>query len=437
MRASLLLILTLVYTGTRAQIIKDTSVQKNWSLHLQATVIPQYHFDFTAKYSGNNSLQTSESIKISVTSTLFIGRRLWKNAAFYFNPEVAGGKGLSGALGIAGFANGETFRIGSPQFKLYVARAYLEQKFALGAGTELNEDDLNQVREYAPKQYLSVRAGKFSLADFFDASSYSHDPRSQFMNWSLMSNGAWDYPANTRGYTVGAVLEYHAPGGALRVAATQEPTYANGPVLDDHISQSIGLTAEGEKNLAINNHKGILRLLVFHNRAPMGSYREAIAQNPAAPDITSVQVYSKTKTGAGFSYEQELGKYAGLFVRAGWNDGKNETWAFTEIDNTLSAGISFDGKKWNRKDDRWGLALVSNGLAAPHKDYLQAGGYGFIIGDGNLNYSRETIAETYYSFSIPALFLSLSPDYQFVVNPAYNKDRGPVHIVALRLHVQL
>lgn len=427
----------LISIGAKAQIIRDTTAQKNWSLHVQATVIPQYHFDFTAQYSGDHSLQTSEPTRVSITNTYFIGRRLWKNAAFYFNPEVAGGKGLSGAFGIAGFANGETFRIGSPQLKLYVARAYLEQKFAIGEGTSLNEDDLNQLREYAPAKYISVRAGKFSLADFFDANSYSHDPRTQFYNWSLMSNGAWDYPANTRGYTVGGVIEYHAPGGAIRFAATQEPSTANGPTLDDHIDKAIGLTAEGEKNFTLHGRRGILRLLLFHNKAPMGSYREAIAKNPVSPDISSVQEYSKTKTGAGISYEQELGKYTGLFVRAGWNDGKNETWAFTEIDNTLSAGISIDGQQWKRKGDTWALAVATNGLSAPHRDYLAAGGYGFIIGDGALNYSRETIIETYYSFSIPVLFVTLSPDYQFVINPAYNKDRGPVHIVALRLHVQL
>jgi len=437
MKAPYLLLFLLTGISANAQVIKDTAAQKNWSLHVQATVIPQYHFDFTAPYSGAHSLQTSEPARVSVTNTYFIGRRLWKNAAVYFNPEVAGGKGLSGAFGIAGFANGETFRIGSPQLKLYVARVYLEQKFALGEGSALNEDDLNQLREYAPAKYISVRAGKFSLADFFDNNSYSHDPRTQFFNWSLMSNGAWDYPANTRGYTVGGVVEYHAPGGSVRFAATQEPTYANGPTLDDHIGKSIGLTAEGEKHFTVQGRTAILRLLLFHNKAPMGSYRAAIAQNPSAPDITAVRVYSKTKSGAGISYEQPVGRYAGIFARAGWNDGKNETWAFTEIDNSFSGGFSMNGEKWKRKGDTWALAVVSNGLSGPHRDYLKAGGYGFIIGDGYLTYARETIIETYYSFSIPLLFVTLSPDYQLVFNPAYNKDRGAVHIVALRLHVQL
>ncbi|MBS1566189.1 MAG: carbohydrate porin [Bacteroidetes bacterium] len=439
MKAPSLLFLTLLGTSgiARAQIIKDSSAQKNWSLHLQATVIPQYHFDFKPPYAGRNSMLSSEPIRVSITNTYFIGRRLWKNAAFYFNPEVAGGRGLSGATGVAGFVNGETFRIGDPQLKLYVARAYLEQKFAIGNGTSLNEDDLNQLREWAPAKYISIRAGKFCLADFFDLNSYSHDPRTQFFNWSLMSNGAWDYPANTRGYTAGAVLEYHAPMGALRFAATQEPTEANGPNLDNHIDKSIGLTLEAEKTFLAGIRKGIVRLLLYHNKAPMGNYREAIAQFPSAPDVDNVAVYSKTKTGVGVSYEQELSKYAGLFFRAGWNDGKNQTWAFTEIDNTICAGISLDGERWGRNDDTWALAWVTNGISAPHRDYLKAGGYGFIIGDGTLNYSRETIFETYYSFSISKLFLSLSPDYQLVLNPAYNKDRGPIQVIGLRLHVQL
>ena len=203
----LLCCLAMGITRLQAQFIKDSSTQNNWSLHLQATVIPQYHFNFTAKYSGNNSLQTSEGTKVSFTNTYFIGRRLWRHAAVYFNPEIAGGEGLSKATGIAGFPNGETFRIGSSSPKLYVARAYLEQKFSLSSNTTLLEDDQNQLRENSPASYIAVRAGKFSVADFFDDNSYSHDPRTDFMNWSLMSAGAWDYPANTRGYTNGLVLE--------------------------------------------------------------------------------------------------------------------------------------------------------------------------------------------------------------------------------------
>jgi high affinity Mn2+ porin len=436
MKAFITITLIFQFYFASAQLLRDSTARENWNLHLQATIIPQFHFNFGAPYSGQNSLRTSEGVATSFTNTYYIGRRLWKNAALYFNPEIAGGRGLSDAYGIAGFPNGETFRIGSPDLRLYVARLFLEQKFALDQRTGYQEDDFNQLQGRVPVKYISIRAGKFSLADFYDDNAYSHDPRRQFLNWSLMSNGAWDYPANTRGYTVGLVLEYHGSSGDIQFSASQEPTYANGPVLDSHISKAYGLTLEGEKTFHVKGRKGIIHLLLFHNVARMGNYEEAIRVNPAAPDITAVRAYSKSKSGITFSFEQELNSNIGLFLRAGWNDGKNETWAFTEIDQALSGGLVLDGIKWKRPGDTWGFAFSLNGLSGPHRDYLKAGGYGFIIGDGQLNYSGEMIFESYYSFRIPQLHLFLSPDYQYVLHPAYNLDRGPVHIVAARVHLE-
>ena len=432
---STLLLLTVckcALTQTPGDSVKD----RGWSFHGQATSIWQYHPDFSAGYTGKNSLQTSEPGQVSFTSTFFAGRRLWKQATIYFNPEVAGGSGLSSATGVAGFPNGETFRIGSKQLKLYVARLFLEQKFAIGKETSWDADDLNQVQQHTPARYISIRAGKFSIADFFDNNRYSHDPREQFMNWSLMSNGAWDYPANTRGYTIGAVVEYHTPSWAVRASMTQMPTYANGPTLDNNIGKAHGITLEGEKNIHINDRSGVVRLLLFHNLAKMGNYEDAI-KNTMPPDIVAVRGDPRSKNGFGVSLEQEITSKAGIFVRGSWNDGHNETWAFTEIDRSLSGGIVWNGASWSRKNDEWGAAVVVNGISDPHRNYLKAGGYGFIIGDGNLNYGHEAIFETYYKFSIPVIFLSLSPDYQFVLNPAYNKDRGPVHIMGVRAHLQL
>ncbi len=440
MKKNLLPFLILCCLRSQAQIITDSIAQQNWSLHLQATVIPQYHFNFTAKYTGNNSLQTSEGTKISFTSTYYIGRRLWKNAAFYFNPEIAGGEGLSKATGVAGFVNGETFRIGSAAPKLYVARAYLEQKIALGNGSTLVEDDQNQLREQAPAAYLSVRIGKFGLADFFDDNSYSHDPRTDFLNWSLMSAGAWDYPANTRGYTNGLVLELKKPSWSVRTALIQVPEEANGLKLDTRIGKAFGSVLEAEKKITVNAQQNIVvRLGGFYNKARMGSYKEAIAeglQQMMAPDVTATRQYSRSKTGFYINAEQHF-KNGGSFLRASWNDGNNETWAYTEIDRSLSAGLSFNGAPWKRPSDKWGLAYVANGLSTPHRNYLQHGGYGFIIGDGQLNYGIENILELFYSYHITKLHLSISPDYQFVLHPAYNKDRGPVSVVALRMHFEL
>lgn len=440
MKGKIILLLSVVVLQAKAQIIKDTMAQKNWSLHIQATVIPQYHFNFTAKYTGNNSLQTSEGTKVSVTNTYYIGRRLWRNAAFYFNAEIAGGEGLSKATGIAGFANGETFRIGSAAPKLYVARAYLEQKFPLANATETIEDDQNQLRENAAVSYIAVRAGKFSVADFFDDNVYSHDPRTDFMNWSLMSAGAWDYPANTRGYTNGLVIELKKPSWALRGALIQVPEFANGQTLDNKIDKAFGSVLEGEKQFHIqSSEKLIFRLGAFYNKARMGNYEEAIQQGIiqlASPEVVVTRKYSRSKTGFYINLEDQH-EAGGSFLRYSYNDGKNETWAFTEIDRSLSIGFVLNGMVWHRQHDKLGLAYTANGISQPHRDYLKNGGYGFIIGDGNLNYGAENIAELFYSFNIAKLHLFVSPDYQYIIHPAYNKDRGPVHIVALRMHLEL
>ncbi|HTL07924.1 MAG TPA: carbohydrate porin [Chitinophagaceae bacterium] len=434
-------IILLLTINVHAQIIKDTLAQSNWSLHLQVTVIPQYHFNFGAAYTGANSLQTAEPVRTSFTNTYYIGRRLWKHAAVYINPEIAGGEGLSKATGVAGFPNGETFRIGSAAPKLYLARAYLEQLVPLQqeAGTWV-ENDQNQLRAHLPAAYLALRAGKFSLADFFDDNSYSHDPRTDFMNWSLMSAGAWDYPANTRGYTNGFALELRYPSWALRTAIVQVPVTANGQKLDNALPNAFGIVAEAEKKWLLGADRTLVtRLGAFYNKAGMGNYRDAITKAMAqsvAPDIATARMAGREKKGFYFNAEYNT-KAVGALFRYSVNDGKNETWAFTEIDRSLSAGISIPGHHWRRAADKLGLALVRNGLSADHRAYLAAGGYGFIIGDGQLRYASEHIVEVFYSYFIPAVKCTLSPDYQWVLHPAYNKDRGPVHIVALRLHFEL
>ena len=431
----------LLFTSvTSAQVIDNANQQ--WNLHGQTTSIVQYHFPFSAKYSGNNSLQTKESAKVSFTSTLYVGLRLWKNGAVYFNPEVSGGSGLSKATGVAGFVNGETFRIGSTNLKLYLARLYVEQYFPIGNGTENTDDDANQLKGKLPAKYISIQAGKFGLSDFFDNNSISQDPRTQFMNWSLMSAGAWDYPANTRGYTIGFVAGYHQPGFSVKAGITQVPEEANGPVLDNNISKALGTVVEAEKKFTISkNENVVVRIAGFYNKARMGNYdlavKEALA-NFVAPDITTTRKYSRSKTGFYINAEHNYA-IGGSFFVASWNDGKNETWAFTEIDRSISTGLCFYGKSWKRHKDAAGIAVAFNGISKAHQNYLQQGGYGFIIGDGNLNYASENIIECYYSlhFNIKAVQFFLSPDYQFVLHPAYNKDRGPAHIIALRFHAEL
>ena len=419
---------------------KANGEPQKWSIHFQQTTIKQWHSEFSSPYTDSLlSLQSREKAKFSLTTTLFIGRRLWRGGSVFFNPEAAGGSGLSKASGVAGALNGETFRVGSAEPALYLARLFLRQRWALGTQTANAEDDINQLAGPVPTHYLSVTAGKISIADYFDQNSYSHDPRTQFFNWSLMSAGAWDYPANTRGYTAGVVLEYVTPNFALRAASTLVPTTANGPVLDYRYGKAHSETLELTKAYKMAGHTGTVRLLGYRTVAPMGSYNLALRTPPRsqAPDITQVRADGRTKLGFVVNAEQEVSQNVGLFGRYSFNDGRNETWAFTEIDHSGSVGVSSTGTRWHRPEDRLGAAVVMNGISPAHRAYLAAGGQGFIIGDGQLNYALETIGEVYYSIAVPKYHASISPDYQLVVNPAYNRDRsGPVHVVAVRLHVE-
>ncbi len=442
MRTFILFAFIITSSRTIAQPLIDSS-NSNWSTHYQLTVISQSHPAFHAAYSGQNSLTNSAENASSVTSTLYLGRRLWKGAAFYFNPEIAGGEGIGGTKGIAGFTNGETFRIGDPAPSLYVARAYLKQIIPLrGSMYEEVENDVNQLKDKLPSSRLAISAGKFSISDFFDNNKYSHDPRTQFLNWSLMSNGAWDYPANTRGYTVGLVVELIKPTWALRAAAVQVPKVANGPTMDPEIFKANSETVEFEKSVLINKRAGTIRLLAFHNISQAPSYKDAIAA-AAIGDSSSLPVFSGNyewkkyggeKYGFGISINQDLSENVGAFFRTSWNNGKTATWAFTEIDKSISAGININGKSWKRSDDNIGIAFVMNGLSSDHRDFLKAGFNGFIIGDGNLNYGAESIAEVYYCTRI-FNNIFLTGDYQFVNNPAYNKDRGPVNVFSVRCHI--
>lgn len=410
------------------------SQDKNWSIHFQQTIIPQHKLRITAPYSGDNSLVDTSETQTSLTTTIFIGRRLWKGAAVFYNPELAGGSGLSQARGIAGFTNGECFRIGNPAPAIYTARLYVRQDFALKNSTmESVEDAANSLEGERPKERFTIALGKFSMADFFDNSSYSHDPRTQFMNWALMSNGAWDYPANTRGYTWNVMGEYVRERWAIRAASSLVPTTANGPELNWQWAGNQSNTVEFEKSTRFLGQEGKFRMLAFYTTTYMGSYAEAIKQ--ANPDIASTRKSGRTKYGFGVNYEQELTKESGLFFRASWNDGNNETWAFTEIDHSISGGFVKDNL-FGRKEDRFNIGFAFNGISDLHRQYLAKGGYGFIIGDGKLpNYGLESIFEINYNAKITD-WLSVTPDYQFVMNPAYNKDRGPVHAFALRLHTE-
>ncbi|AWG22056.1 hypothetical protein FFWV33_11285 [Flavobacterium faecale] len=394
--------------------------KESFSLHYQTTSIYQYHSAFKAQYSGASSLQNTEEKALSLTSTLFFDMPLWKGASITLNPELAGGEGVSQAKGLGGFANGETFRIGNAKPVVYMARMLLEQNF-----------------DFDTSHSLKMVFGKFGLADYFDGNSFSHDVRSQFLNWSLMDMGAWDYAANTRGYTDALYANYQFNNWQIRAAWSAQPTKANGPNVAFNAKKSNAINLEVERQIDFkNSDQAVIRLLGFRNVAAAGNYNQANANFVGTPDITSTRANGRTKYGLGLNAEYAHKDLWGAFTRLSYNDGKNETWAFTEIDQSATAGINLKGKMWQRENDGAGIAFASNGLSAAHQKYQQLGGNGFMIGDGNLNYGTEKIVEAFYSFSVPKSNITLSPDYQFIVNPGYNKDRGPVNFFSLRFHAQ-
>ena len=436
----ILLITTLVIASTYslfAQGGKPDSSEQRFTIHGQTTVVWQEKPGFTAKYSGANSLSTKEENQTSVTSTLFAGLKLWKGASFYFNPELAGGSGLSSVLGVADAPNGETFRIGDPDPKICIARMYMQQIFPLGKEKQFQLTDVNQIQGTYPTRYISLTVGKVAISDFFDNNQYNHDPRKQFLSWGLMSSAAWDYPANTRGYTPSTIIEYITPVNELRAALSLMPTSANGSDMNWDIGKVFSLTFEYAHNHKWLFHRnGMIRLLTFFTQANMGNYEKSIKANPTAPDIIANRTDGRTKYGFAINAEQEINDFIGGFSRFSWNDGKNETWAFTEVDRSFQIGLSLKGSKWKRNDDNAGIAYVISGISKDHRDYLKDGGYGFMLGDGNLNYAAENLAEVYYSFAVnKSLFITGT--YQLLVNPGYNLDRsGPVNIFSIRVHTE-
>lgn len=415
----------------------DSSLKEVISFHAQTTVITQYKPSFKAKYTGNNSLLPQKESQTSITSTLFAAVKLWKGAGIFINPEISGGSGLSDAFGVADATNGETFRVGTHEPKVYLARLFYHQIFPLNKNTTYQSSDFNQLAGNIPTHYIAVTFGKIGVADFFDANTYSHDPRTQFMSWGLMDNGAWDYPANTRGYTPSFVLEYITPKHELRYAASLVPLEANGNDMDWKIGKAGSHSLEYTRHHVLKGKPGTIRLLGYFTTTHMGNYHQSITLNPTAPDITATRKYGNTKYGFGINAEQSITNDWGVFFRASWNDGNNETWAFTEIDRTISAGLSSNGSKWKRANDNVGLAYVTSGISAPHRNYLQAGGKGFMLGDGNLNYGWEHLIELYYSAEAVKNNIYITGAYQFLVNPGYNKDRGPAHVFSIRVHARI
>ena len=406
----------------------------------QANIISQWHPAFHSPYSGRNSLSSDAQDASSRVLTLFTGLRLTSTAELLCDVQETGGHGIGEALGVAGFTNLDVVRDPTLSKAPYVARLMWHQVIPLGQEHVVTDRSPFSLFSQLPERRLELRFGKFSLADFFDLNSYGSDSNLQFMNWAVDNNGTYDYAADTRGFTFGAMVEYHDRHWAARFAEGLMPKVANGIHLDADVSRARSENVEVEfRRRFIGHREGTLRLLAFVNHANMGSYREAIdnflAGRTLVPEITAHPLQTTVKYGFGLNFEQPLNDWVGMFGRWGWNEGGHESYAYTEVDQSDQIGVGGSGKRWHRKFDRAGLVFVSNGISRDHQQYLALGGSGFLLGDGHLNHGRENIVETYYTLHLwRGLYPSLG--FQYVDHPGYNRDRGPVLVPTLRLHAE-
>ena len=407
----------------------------DWSIHGQATFIPQAYPAIRSPYAGAYSLPGGGQGRETFTTTAFLGWKLWQGGEFFFNPELAQGFGLNATLGLAGFPNGEAQKGGAPFPRFRAQRYFLRQTFGLGGEQEDVPDAANQFGGKRDIDRVTVTVGRFAVGDFFDGNAYAKDPRADFMNWAMWSAAAYDFPADLPGFTRGAVVELNRKDWAVRGGLFQVPSAPNSDILT---FKTGGALLEVEGRYALAGLPGKARAGIFINQGNTGSYRSALGVVAADPlqdinDVIAGARRTRIKYGYYLNGEQQVGKDVGVFGRFSWNDGQNEILSFTDIDRSLSAGVSIKGASWGRPSDTIGIGGAVNGLSSAHRDFLAAGGLGLLIGDGRLTYSNERILETYYAYVIDRNF-TMTADYQFIANPAYTADRGPVHVFAARLH---
>ncbi len=405
-----------------------------WEIHGQTTWLPQGYPAFRAPYSGPNSLTPAPQAKATWSNSLFINTRLWEGGELYYNPELLQGFGLNDTVGAGGFPNGEAQKSNFPYPHYNTSRLFLRQTFGFGGEQEELTSGPTQLASKVDISRLTVQAGKFAVIDIFDGNAYAKDTRKDFMNWSLWAPGAFDYSADKVGLTYGATAEFNQKQWALRAGYFLIVGTSNSNNFDTRVPERGNYVLELETRWSLFSLPGKLRTIGWFNSAFSGSYRETL-DNPALMlDISQTRT-GRIKYGYVLNLEQALSDDVGLFGRWSWNDGKTEIMAFTDIDASLAGGLSIKGARWGRPDDVIGIGGVVNALSKDHRDFIAAGGLGILIGDGALNYRRERIFETYYAYALNKQ-ITLTADYQFIVNPAYNADRGPVSIFSGRFHAE-
>ncbi|MBV9851419.1 MAG: carbohydrate porin [Armatimonadetes bacterium] len=427
-------------TGTAA----PSGGEQWWNVHGQNTDIVQGDAGFPAKYSGPNSLSPRSQTQHTVTADLYAGARLSPGTEAHLDFQMWQGFGLQGTLGVENFPDADAYKLGTASPNFTFARLFVRRTIGLGGEKEDVADGPLTLAGRQDVRRVTITAGRFAMTDIFDLNSYAGDPHTQFMSWGLVANLAWDYAADAVGFTTGVSVEYNQPKWTLRYGVFQMPAVPNSFTAEDQLLmypargadgpplRSWSMTSEYERRYNVRSHPGVVRLLAFLNQARMARYQDEVALLNAGADPTAARAY-RDRYGFGLNWEQEVAGGVGVFSRLGWNDGQEEPWNYTDVNVTGSLGVSVNGARWHRPGDTVGLAGVVSGASGANQAFLKAGGTGILDGDGALNYGPESVVETYYN---AALWKTVQGalDYQFVSNPAFNQDRGPVSIFGVRLH---
>jgi len=438
---------------------KDDGTPQRWDFHAQTTVTAQGDPAFAANYSGPNSLNSAGERQATLAADLFAGVRLWRGAEMHVDALMWYGLGLSDTFGIEDFPNGDAYKAGTPIPDFMVAQLFIRQTFGLGGEQEEVADGPLALAGKQDVSRLTFTVGRFTPTDMFDNNTYAKDAHTQFLNWAACTSVTWDYPSDTIGFTTGLAVELNQPQWTLRYGFFQMPGVDNGFTADDRVFcwpaggsggdfwRSWGMMTELERRYKVDGHPGAIRFMAWLDDADFASYAVAtplLRANPPPPGtpagaeitIPPAAFANRCKYGFGLNWEQELTKNIGVFSRLGWNDGHEAAWTYTDVNWSASLGVSVKGAKWNRPDDTFGLLGVLSGASADQIEFLKVGGTGILNGDGNLTYSTEKVLETYYDFPMGKAG-RFTFDYQFVADPAFNADRGPVSVFAVRLHWEM